>query len=179
MTIKTGRYEDIRPYINSGDIVFVGGKGFIGRLIMFCTFSKYSHVGIAVNVSTGAGDRLMFAESEIGTKLNLVNLSRYLGYPMSIVPAITPWSLKISQKVFGRINVTGYSIPQAIHSALRDIFLRFFGWNFPKAKDYDGEICSEFIAKVYNLPDSDLSPEALLRYLRKSHHTIKYEIIKE
>lgn len=61
MTIKQSSYNDIRPFVQTGDIVAFGGRGgFISWGIQFVTRSDYSHVAI---VRRTENDRIVLMES--------------------------------------------------------------------------------------------------------------------
>lgn len=54
-------YAAIRERMNTGDLVFFAGNGFVSRIIRFFTLSAYSHVAIVLR--TEATDRVTLMES--------------------------------------------------------------------------------------------------------------------
>ena len=60
-TFQYATYDGIRRLVDTGDLVFFAGNGFISRLIRFATLSPYSHVAIVLR--TAANDRVTLMES--------------------------------------------------------------------------------------------------------------------
>ena len=72
---------------------------------------------------------------------------------------ITPPSLwdTVSHQALDKVASVPYGWGQAIYVGLRDIALKRFNIKLPK-KNLENEICSEFVADVYQLADTCVSP---------------------
>jgi hypothetical protein len=70
------RYEEVRNYIQSGDLLLCSGTSTFSRLIKRATGSIWSHVGFILRVD--AIDRLMVLESVESIGVRSVALSHYV-----------------------------------------------------------------------------------------------------
>lgn len=160
-------YSEGRALIGNGDIVFVKGKrNFLARLIRFATRSHYSHAGIAFWANIGGRDRLMIVEAQGGTRRRILNLSFYSGSELVIVKAPRAWE-EYQEEAVERIGKVEYGWTDAIYVGIRELFLKYFHIKLPRA-NFGGEICSEFIAKMLNLPEKNVSPQLLMEQLIKA-----------
>lgn len=178
MVVKKGNYETIRPLLKSGDIAFIKVPGWIGKLISFMTFSRYSHVGIVVKADIEGSVRYLFVEAEAGASRQIVNLSNYKEDLISIVPAPKQWTPLISSKLLDHVYTSKYSILQAVYTGVREFFLKKYGIEVLPHKDFTGEICSEMVANIYDMPRTT-SPQGLLDDLMLGGYHIMYEITPE
>jgi len=70
------RYEEVRNYIQSGDILICSGNSMFSNLIKHATGSIWSHVGFILRVD--AIERLMVLESVESIGVRSVSLSHYV-----------------------------------------------------------------------------------------------------
>jgi Permuted papain-like amidase enzyme, YaeF/YiiX, C92 family len=69
-------YAEIRPKLESGDLLFAAGRSLVSRAIQSVTKSPWSHVGIIFNA--GSIDRKMLLESVEDAGVRLAPLTKYL-----------------------------------------------------------------------------------------------------
>ena len=69
-------YDQFRPKIKSGDLLFCSGSGVFSRMIQEVTKSTWSHVGFVMRLDTI--DRVMVLESLEPLGVRTVPLSKYL-----------------------------------------------------------------------------------------------------
>lgn len=154
-------YQEARLLIQDGDVVFIHGswRRPIQALIMWFTNSKFSHVCLAFKVTTGGVERLMCVEAQGKTKRRILNLSFYDDKDMTILAAPRDWA-EIQGKALERVGKAKYSFLAAAYIGVRELVHRTLDIKLPSL-DLPHEICSEFIAKVVGLPDTDVSPQVL------------------
>jgi len=173
------KYEEARDHIQDGDIIFLRGKRtqLINRIIMYFTSSPYSHVGIAVwmNKDNQQSQRLLMVESQLGTKNRIINLSEYSSYAMDVVPAPIEWRM-VRDTALSSLGISKYSVIDAIFVGLREWFHKFFV--IPYANLSDGEICSEFVSRIYNLKPQNVSPGLLKKILEDAGYSTRFNITK-
>lgn len=164
------QYEQARQIIKDGDIVFIHGswKQPIQALIMFFTFSRFAHVCVAFWQDLGGEEkRLMCVESQGLAKRRILSLSFYKNKKMTIVSAPKAWDL-VKEKALSRIGQVKYGYFEAVWVGLREFFQKTLGVRLPRL-DTAGEICSEFVAEVYDLPEDNVSPQKLFEQLIVNH----------
>jgi len=165
-------YEHARELIQNGDIIFIRNKGlFHHKLITWFTKSDHIHVGIAFWATFECGPHLMISEANGGAQRRIVNLSHYKDHSMDIIKAPRPWN-EISSRALERLGQVQYNWIQAGYIGVSELFQNTFGINMPDV-DMPGEICSEFVANVLELPYNHMSPAALFRHL---HYDLSHEI---
>lgn len=155
-------YEQVRGIVEDGDIVFFyGGKGLVQKIIRWVTGSKITHVGIAFWITSRSGRRLLMVERQGGTKRRIINLSFYDGRIMRVFKAPKRWA-EVEEVALCRVGIEKYNFLQAIYVGIHDYFLRKFNIRLPKI-DLRSEICSEFVGRVYGIPNPAISPGALFK----------------
>lgn len=165
-------YELARNVIQSADIIFVRKKGFFHqKVISWFTQSDYIHVGIAFWTNIEGASHLMIAEANGGAQRRIVNLSHYKDYQLDIIQAPRPWD-EIKDKALERLGQVQYNWIRAGYVGVNELFERTFGFQLPDM-EMPGEICTEYVANVYELPYNHLSPAALFRFL---HHECDHPI---
>lgn len=165
-------YEQARDLVQSGDIIFICNKGlFHHKLITWFTQSDHIHVGIAFWAKFEHDWHLMISEANGGAQRRIVNLSHYKDHSMDIICAPKPWE-DISEKTLERLGQVQYNWIQAGYVGVSEMFDRTFGFKLPDV-DMPGEICSEFVANVLQLPYNHLSPASLFKLL---HHDLGHQI---
>lgn len=159
---KEYSYEELRDIVCDGDIVFVHGsrKSIISAIIMLVTRSQFSHVFICFCHKTKNKDvRWLLVEAQKGSKRRILNLSYYENKKFSIIKAPTKWS-NVEDIALERVGKVKYGLCEAIYVGLVDLFWNAFRIKLPKF-NIGTEICSEFVARVYNLPEKNVSPQKL------------------
>lgn len=156
MKKKEIHYDDVRNGIKNGDVLLYKGRGIISYLIKKCTYSEYSHAGLAV----WWNERLMVMEAVgkgvIVTPLS-TNVENYHGdvdwfrCKQEVSDADRLKMIQFAQMELGK----SYSRLAILRIAFR-IFLKCpFSENdtFYTSKRL---FCSFYVAAAYNLIDLDL-----------------------
>lgn len=157
-------YEQGRERMQDGDIIFVReSTTFTSKMIRFFTRSEYSHVGVVFWATIGGQRRVFVVEAQGGTRRRIVNLGFYSSHSIDVVTSPRPWD-EYASEALESIGVQDYGWIEAAYVGLRDFVLHQFNYVLP-SKDLPGEICSEFVARLLQLPDPHLSPEGLRRAL--------------
>lgn len=157
-------YEEVRNKVQDGDIIFIRDKkGIFSKIIRFFTKSKFSHAGIAFWMSSGGHRRLMIVEAQGGAKRRIVNLSYHSDGKYLAIAAPKSWS-SINHNALEKLNKVSYGYLEAIYVGFREFLLKYFDIKI-KMFGFPGEICSEFIANVYDLADKHVSPQLLMENL--------------
>ena len=156
-------YKDIRPILQTGDLVAFGGHTAISTVIKTMTASNVSHVGIILEVNTSQASLplVMLVEStSLGSDFAGVRISRMSTRVKAYSGDL--WILPIA----GAINIHGveayllsvlgvaYDYKQAIGSAFD------FSFHGDQKEDLSKLFCSELCTEVYsrNIVDSDVVP---------------------
>lgn len=163
-------YQDYRQVAQDGDIVFVCGswKSIIQAIIMFFTGSRYVHVFLAFWMTTNNSRRLMVVEAQGGSKRRIISCSFYDDDKLVVIPAPKPWN-QVEDVALQRVGIEDYSWITAIYVGLRNFVWNKLHIRLPRAR-HPSEICSEFVARVYQLPQRDVSPGELLQMLQQNQN---------
>lgn len=154
--------DELRNKIKDGDIIFINGDSVVSKIIKFFTKSKFSHVGIAFWLE----DRLMMVEAQTGTLRRIINFSSFYNYAdITVVSSPKSWN-EVSGKALSKVGKAHYSTIEAIGVGCREFMLINFNIDL-KVIDVRGEICSEFVAKTYDLDEVMISPQKLYENLLK------------
>lgn len=164
--IKVCPYEGARDRIRNGDIIFVRGSDWASKIIRFVTNSPYSHVGIAFWVNIAGTNRLMIAEAHALARRRILNLSFYSTEELDIVQGPLYWE-EIANDVTSRLGQIQYGWLEATYVGFKSVVRRLFNIDLGN-RDFSGEICSEFVAKMYKLTNTNVSPQRLFDNLVKS-----------
>jgi len=168
-------YEKGRNYIQDGDIVFVKNKKtVIARAVQFFTRSAYSHVGIAFWAQIGKERRLMIVEDQGNTRRRIVNASFYYGCDLDVIEAPKSWS-DVQCKALAKVGIAHYGYGEALYVGFRETLLQYFGIRLP-TRDMPGMICSEFVADIYGLKETHVSPHLLIKNLLAEKHKFRVKI---
>lgn len=174
--METITYEQARDKINDGDLIFIrNATTFTSKIIRFFTRSPYSHVGIAFWATIGHKQRLLVVEAQGGTKRRVVNMGFYALHNIDVVSAPRNWE-EYATEALENIGVQDYGWFEAGYVGLRETLLHYFNWAL-SARDLPGEICSEFAARLLQLPDPHVSPQGLVKVLEKQGHPVKFQIV--
>lgn len=173
-------YQQAREQIENGDIVFVHGKksNIVQRAIMFFTKSQYSHVGIAfwmIPSQTNGHERLMIVEAQGGARRRILNMAYYQGRDLDVYEPRLPWT-QTHEQALKRLGKVSYGWLDAFYVGLRESLMTYFKIRLPKKDVSEGEICSEFVAKVNQFQATVVSPEYLSNMLKSEGKQIKIKI---
>ena len=175
MDIPIVSYEDARNYIKDGDVVFISKKKRLSAsIIRFFTHSNYSHVGFAFWAEIAGTRRLMMAEAQGGAKRRIVNMSFYKGIDLDIVKAPKDWS-KMAPDALDRLGEVRYGWLEALYVGFRESILKTFGWMLPE-HDLPGEICSEYCARLLDMPEMHISPQGLWEELIARGNELRVQV---
>lgn len=154
-------YEQVRSVIQNGDVVFLHGswKSPTQALVMLLTGSIFSHVCIAFWVKIGETERLMCVEAQGSTRRRILTMSFYDNRTFTVLPCIKRWT-DIEDKVLDRVGKAKYNPLEAIYVGIREFVLRVLHIKLPII-NLNNEICSEFVASVLELPETEISPQLL------------------
>lgn len=159
-------YEEGRLQIKTGDLIFIRNKGlFHHRLITWFTRSQHIHVGIAFWTSIEGEEHLMISEANGGAQRRIVNLSQYKDHDMDVLESMRPWD-EIRSQVLERLGQVQYSWIEAGYVGFSERIKHSLGISLPMI-DFPGEICSEFVANIMEVPQNYLSPAELFRHLHE------------
>lgn len=161
-------YDQARDRIQNGDIVFIKNKsGILPWIIRLFTSSSYSHVGIAFWVTVEDTARLMIAETQGGVNRRILNLSYYASSEMDIVKAPVPWPLYF-ETALHHLGKEKYGWLDACYIGIREFFIKKLNIRLP-IRNFYGEICSEYVARllIRGLPDiqPSVSPQGLFEQI--------------
>lgn len=176
MTLKTIDYEEARNFIKDGDIVFIRDKSnLVGWIVRLFTFSRYSHVGIAFWALVGGKRRLFMVEAQGGSKRRIVNMSYYDNQRLDIISAPVKWSAYVD-RAMDRLGKVKYGWFDAIYVGLRESLMKTTKFIKLPRFNLSGEICSEFVARMLDLPKKQVSPQLLLEQLEEAGHTLSFRV---
>jgi hypothetical protein len=158
-------YDQLRQTVKNGDLIFQHGsrRRPFQLLIMAVTGSRYCHVGMAFWVTLSRKRRLMVVEAQNDGKRRIVTASFYRDDTFDVIRAPVPWR-GIEDHALERVGEEEYSYLTALYVGLRELFMRKFNLRLPRIS-LDGEICSEFMARLIGLPDTNVSPQGLFTHL--------------
>lgn len=164
MSAPVVSYEESRSQFESGDIVFIRDrKSILANIIQFFTRSRYSHVGIAFWMSSGGIARLMMVEAQGGTRRRIVNLSKYRNIDLDVMKAPDDWR-NVANEALERLSEVPYGYLEALYVGIVEALQQYFDVTIPR-KNFKGEICSEFVARIYDMPSKHVSPQELMNQL--------------
>lgn len=164
-----GKKQQVHPKLQAGDVVFFEPADLMGRLIQIVTFSKYTHVGIAVD-----SENMLEAQT---TGVRIVPLSEALNrtqgkdcFPLS-ASARERFDANALRSFVSEVNGKPYDFYQALISGLHGIS--------SKVKTRESEkrfFCSELVTDalfhckvLHDLNSSQTNPHNLYNILKKFH----------
>lgn len=166
-------YDEVRKYINDGDIVFLKTNTFVGKIIRFFTGSPFTHVCIAFWMRTEP-DRLLAVEAQGGTTRRIINMSMYSIYDFEVVEAPRKWT-DMSEDALSKLGIAKYGWGDAIYLGIRQFLLQKLRIKLPR-RSLKGEICSEFVATMIGMRETSVTPSELYSMLIQDGHEVKYRI---
>lgn len=160
------KYEDARNIAKDGDVLFltVDKKNILSRTTSFFTKSLYTHACFVFWYK----DRLMIVESTTHGGIRIVQASTYKDRNMDLIPAPKKWE-DIEWKAIERSGTAEYGWLSAIYIGIREFFFMHFNISLPPNNNNRNKCCSEFVAEVLGLEDTDISPKKLYDILSNSH----------
>jgi hypothetical protein len=163
--MTTLTYEQAREVIQDGDVVFFEGSwhAITNAAIMYFTRSRFYHVGVAFWVGSGDNKRCLIVEAHGLSRRRIVMLNYYANYKMVVVPSTIPWNIA-QDEAFKRLGKERYGKLEALYIGIREYLLKYHNVNIP-ARNFGGEVCSEFVAKVCQFSDTNISPQMLYELL--------------
>jgi len=168
-------YQEQRSNIQDGDIVFIHKKHtIVSYLIATITRSQFTHVGIAfwMRVQGTTQRRLMIAEAQRLTKRRIINMSYYSERKMTIVASPKDW-IGYSDEALAHLGQINYSWLDVFYIGFREFFSK---WIDIKHRNFSGEICSEYVAKLMGLDEISVSPQLLYTKLIDLGNKLKLKI---
>lgn len=181
--MQTYYYDQARELIKDGDIIFFKNKPHLtSKIISAITDSPFSHVAIAFWVTVDCKNihkvkRLMIVESTGKTNnRGIINLSNNRIFYMTVVSPPLKW-VDISEDALDRVGMVPYGWLDGLLIGARSLLYKSVGKEV-KTKDARGEVCSEFVAKSYKLPKTQISPHELYDTLISQYKCeVKFEVI--
>jgi len=166
--VQVMSYDDARDLIQDGDIVFVAKKNSImSSIIEFVTKSHFSHCFIVFWVEVAGQKRLMCVESQGGTTRRVLNLSYYKNLDLYVVTPTKPWPT-VADVALAKLGKEDYGYLEVAYVGLREFLLTRFNIKLPYLSVGKGQICSEFVASVFDLPEKLVSPQLLFDELMRT-----------
>lgn len=150
--LQLSQYEHVVEHVKSGHLLFFKPSGLTSRAITAVTSGDFSHVGMCVLMNDGVYDWPMVVEASSGGR-RVVSLSSYADRSFVAVNL----GLDYAQVAEFAIKPTGsvkYGTLDFIKIGIKELALRFGGTLW--MPDSQGEVCSEFIAKLlqqYKMPN--------------------------
>jgi hypothetical protein len=177
MGVNTLTQDQALGQIKDGDLMFVSKhRNIVSAAIRFVTKSHFSHCAICFWVDIAGIPRLLVIEARGGAERRLVSFQEYETYDRTIVAAPKPWQTYAASAVHEIGNVP-YSYLEATYVGIREFLSKYLGIKI-KQRDFSGEICSEFIARMLGMSSVDVSPEDLYEQVL-STSSVRFNISKE
>lgn len=157
-------YEELRRKALSGDILFLtyDKNNYLSRLTSFTTNSQFTHAAFLFWFK----DRLMVCESTTHGGIRIVNASVYSNREIELIEAPVPW-YRIENHALEKIGTQDYGWTSATYIGIRDVLHRYLGVKLPPNDSNRNLACSEFVATVLGLQDTDIPPSKLYEILKK------------
>lgn len=156
-------YEELRLIARDGDIFFihVNKKNILSRVTSLVTRSPLTHAAFLFWYK----DRLMVSESTTRGGTRIVTASHYSNKLFEHIVAPIKWN-KIEEQALERSGTANYGWFSALYIGLREFLFMHFNIKLPQDKHNRNKACSEFVAEVLSLEDTDVSPGKLYKILR-------------
>lgn len=178
----TYSYDEARELIQDGDIIFLRANKkspLLSRIISYITKSPYHHVAMAFWLYTDSGkEKRLFMLEAYGIGRRVTPLSLYIDRDFDIIRMKnTPKWAEIESLALEPVGRVPYSYMSLISMAIEEILGK-------KARDYNGEVCSEMSAKLlikagYNKPLKGLiTPRDLAKDLLANGEELVLQIRK-
>lgn len=139
-----------------GDIAFIRRNNILAKIITFVTRTQFSHVGIVFNAIIGGENTTLIVEAQGGTKRRIISFSYYDDCEVKIIQAPKDWNL-VKDEALKDLGKVTYGWIDAIYVGIREFLNSYCSISLPST-NFPGEICSEFVARVYDLKEKNISP---------------------
>lgn len=159
-------YDEFRKLAQNGDLLFleVDQNDILskigGTIVSWATGSTFSHVAMVFWYK----DRLMLVESAPSSGVRLVNASIYDGRSITRVAAPKSWD-SVEASALQKLGVVKYGWTSAIWIGFRDIMFIHFGIKLNQDTTNRNLVCSEFVAEILGLDETDIPPSMLYQIL--------------
>lgn len=155
-------YRQVRELAKDGDVIFltVDKKNILSRLTSWFTKSPYTHAAFVFWYK----DRLMVVESTTHGGIRIVQASTYSDRDIVLVSANKKWT-DIEWRALEKSGTAEYGWFSAMYIGLREFMFMQFEIKLPENKNNRNKCCSEFVAEVLELSDTDVSPKKLHQVL--------------
>jgi hypothetical protein len=163
--MKELSYNDARYLIKDGDIIFQGRNSTVAsRIIQFFTRAEHIHCGIAFWATISGERRLMMIEAFSWSPRRIVNLSLYQNEKLTVVKPLRLWA-EYKDEALHQLGTVRYSWIGAAYVGLREFFIKYLRLPIFPHMDFPGEICSEFVARMMDRKEVNISPQRLFDQL--------------
>lgn len=161
-------YEQGRDLVQDGDVLFIANKKgiILPFLIRWSTKSLFSHTAIAFWMDTVAGKRLMAVQAQGGDKRFIKNVSALNKCEIYVMSSPKAWA-DVAPQALVKLDQVKYNYFEAFYVGLREFLMTRFNITI-KNIDFPGEICSEFNARVLDMPEVEVTPQELFEEVSKT-----------
>ncbi len=148
-----------------GDVIFltVNRNDILSRVTSWFTKSPYTHAAFVFWYKS----RLMVVESTTHGGIRIVQASTYKDRNIEILSPKIHW-MDIEESAISKSGTAEYGWISAMYIGLREFLFKYFEIKLPVNKNNRNKACSEFVAEVLNLEDTDITPRKLYEILEHS-----------
>jgi hypothetical protein len=148
-----------------GDVIFltVNRNDILSRVTSWFTKSPYTHAAFVFWYKS----RLMVVESTTHGGIRIVQASTYKDRNIEILSPKIHW-MDIEESAISKSGTAEYGWVSAMYIGLREFLFKYFEIKLPVNKNNRNKACSEFVAEVLNLEDTDITPRKLYEILEQS-----------
>ena len=158
-------YDQMRNKAIDGDVIFltVNRNDILSRVTSWFTKSPYTHAAFVFWYKS----RLMVVESTTHGGIRIVQASTYKDRNIEILSPKIHW-MDIEESAISKSGTAEYGWVSAMYIGLREFLFKYFEIKLPVNKNNRNKACSEFVAEVLNLEDTDITPRKLYEILEQS-----------
>ena len=158
-------YDQMRNKAVDGDVIFltVNRNDILSRVTSWFTKSPYTHAAFVFWYKS----RLMVVESTTHGGIRIVQASTYKDRNIEILSPKIHW-MDIEESAISKSGTAEYGWLSAMYIGLREFLFKYFEIKLPVNKNNRNKACSEFVAEVLNLEDTDITPRKLYEILEQS-----------
>jgi hypothetical protein len=109
----------------------------------------------------------MVVESTTHGGIRIVQASTYKDRNIEILSPKIHW-MDIEESAISKSGTAEYGWLSAMYIGLREFLFKYFEIKLPVNKNNRNKACSEFVAEVLNLEDTDITPRKLYEILEQS-----------
>jgi hypothetical protein len=141
----------------------VNRNDILSRVTSWFTKSPYTHAAFVFWYKS----RLMVVESTTHGGIRIVQASTYKDRNIEILSPKIHW-MDIEESAISKSGTAEYGWVSAMYIGLREFLFKYFEIKLPVNKNNRNKACSEFVAEVLNLEDTDITPRKLYEILEQS-----------